>query len=212
MRPIGPEPSVVYWVRRGAIFLVALTVLVVLWWLVAGRGSGEAAPEPAASASVTAVPTSSTSPAATAATPTESTSLAPGEVVACDDAAIKVDATTDATTYRVGETPKLTLTIQNTGSMPCTRDVGPKANTLEITSGGYHVWSSDDCATDGKSKVVTLDPKEKFAATISWGGRQSQPGCPSQGAVAKAGRYEVVGKNGNVESDPTPFALTSKKA
>jgi transposase-like protein len=35
-----------------------------------------------------------------------------------------------------------------TGDVACKRDLVPKANSLEVTSGGYHVWSSDDvCAT-----------------------------------------------------------------
>lgn len=210
MRPVGPEPGFVYWVRRGAIVLVVLTVLVVAWWLVAGRGSDAASPEPVASSSASAAATGS--PGATPESTTAATAVAAGEPVACPDSDIKVEASTDASTYRVGDTPKLTMAITNVGSVACTRDVGPKANTLEITSGGYHVWSSDDCQTGGKSKISTLDPGERVAATISWGGRQSQPGCPSQGPVAKAGRYEVVGRNGDVESDPTPFALTSKKA
>ena len=69
---------------------------------------------------------------------------------------IAVEATTDSSTYPVGSTPKLTLTITNTGDVACKRDVGPKANELEITSGGYHVWSSDDCNASSQSKVVTL--------------------------------------------------------
>ena len=40
---------------------------------------------------------------------------------------------------------------------------------------------------------------------------QKPPGRPNQqGAKAKAGRYDVQGRNGKVKSDQTPFALSSK--
>ncbi|MBI1350037.1 MAG: hypothetical protein GC156_02840 [Actinomycetales bacterium] len=106
----------------------------------------------------------------------------------------------------------MTLAITNTGTVACKRDVGPKANELEITSGGYHVWSSDDCNASDKSKVVVLKPDEKVASSITWNGRLSQKGCPDNGngAQAKAGRYDVLGRNGKVTSDSTPFALSNK--
>ena len=206
MRPSGPEPASVYWIRRGAIFLVVITVIVALWWLMGsliGGGSDTAASgdgQPAASSS--AIPESSASAIA-------STTPA-GDPIECLDSAIKVEATTDSSTYAVGSTPRLNLTITNIGTMTCTRDVGAKANELEITSGGYHVWSSDDCNPSGKSKVTTLEAGDKVASSITWDGRLSQKGCPNgQGAAAKPGRYDLVGRNGSVTSDSTPFALTS---
>ena len=73
------------------------------------------------------------------------------------------------------------------------------------------MWSSDDCNASSKSKVVTLKPGDKVASSITWNGRLSQKGCPDkEGAVAKAGRYDLVGRNGKVTSDPTPFALSSR--
>ena len=130
--------------------------------------------------------------------------------MACLDSAITVEATTDSSTYPVGSTPRLTLTIINSGDVACKRDVGPKANELEITSGGYHVWSSDDCNASSKSKVIVLKPGEKVASSITWDGSLTQKGCPNgEGAAAKAGRYDLVGRNGKVTSESTPFALTA---
>jgi phage-related protein len=131
-----------------------------------------------------------------------------GEPMDCGDEVIVVDGTSDSSTYRVGTNPVLTLTITNTGDLPCLRDVGPKANEIEVTSGGYHVWSSDDCNASDKTKVVTLQPGETVSSSISWSGVLSRKGCPDIKREAKAGRYEVVGRNGKVRSDGTPFALT----
>jgi hypothetical protein len=206
MHPTGPEPASVYWIRRGAIILVVITVLVAFWWLIGSlRGGGAESPagsDPQPSTSVSAAPEGSSDPSPSAS--------AGGEPVECLDSAITVEATTDASTYPIGSTPRLTLTIINSGSVACKRDVGPKANELEITSGGYHVWSSDDCNASSKSKVVVLEPGEKVASSITWNGRLTQKGCPDgEGDAAKAGRYDLVGRNGKVTSESTPFALTA---
>lgn len=206
MTPSGPESPLVYWIRRGAVLLVFITALALVWWLFGALrgGDGDSTPTSAESASPSA---SATAEASATASPTASS--APAEPTDCSNAAITVDAAADAKTFTVGESPKLTVTITNAGDVACLRDVGPKANELEITSGGYHVWSSDDCNASNKSKVVTLKPGETYAASITWNGRISQKGCPDdgEGAEAKAGRYEVVGRNGKVTSDGTPFAL-----
>ena len=54
---------------------------------------------------------------------------------------------------------------------------------------------------------------EKQAVLILTNSRLSQKGCPDEGKgrKAKAGRYEVVGRNLEVTSDGTPFALSNKK-
>ncbi len=200
----------VYWIRRGAIVLVVLTVIIGLWWLVGslrGGGGGSApaseSPGPSSQSSSPSESGSSEPSASTDSTPAAA-------IVECLDSVIKVEANTDASTYPVGATPKLTLTITNPGSVACKRDVGPKANELEITSGGYHVWSSDDCNASNKSKVITMQPGDKLASSITWDGHLSQKGCPNgAGAAAKAGRYDLEGRNGAVTSDSTPFALTS---
>lgn len=207
MHPTGPEPASVYWIRRGAIVVVVITLLVALWWLLGslfGGGSDTSADAGSeASSSASASPGGSSSAAPTASVDSEP--------VECLDSAITVEATTDSSTYPVGSTPRLTLTIINSGDVACKRDVGPKANELEITSGGYHVWSSDDCNASSKSKIVTLKPGDKVASSITWNGRLTQKGCPDgEGDAAKAGRYDLVGRNGKVTSELTPFALTNK--
>jgi hypothetical protein len=210
MSPIGPEPPVVYWIRRAAVIVALLTVILASVWVIqALRHRGASSAAAAASASASA----STGSGAPAPSDSAAASGAPadGTVPACPDAVIKVEATTNSATYPVGSTPKLTLAISNTGPAACSRDVGPAANSLEVTSGGYHVWSTDDCTPSTKTKVSTLEPGQKVVASITWAGKLSTKGCPDGpdgGADAKVGRYAVIGKNGAVSSDTTPFALT----
>ena len=201
MQPIGPEASSVYWVRRAAFLVIVLIVLFGLIGIiraVAGGGSeGPAVVEPTVSEAPSTDPTTVLTPVST-------------DPIACVDSAIFVEATTDSSTYKVGKEPVLSLTIENTGSVACLRDVGPKANELEVKSGGYHVWSSDDCSSNKKTKIVTLEPGDRVASTISWSGQLSEPGCPDVNKAAKVGRYEVIGRNLDVFSEATPFALTKK--
>lgn len=217
MHPNGPEPPSVYWIRRAAILVVLLTVVLGLWWLFGAVLGGGDSSTPTSATATAAADDGTDAVAAEDGTdlPTDTTATAPltsGEPEPCPNAVIQVDATTDSSTYTVGETPRLTLSITNIGDVACTRDVGPKANELEITSGGYHVWSSDDCNASNKSKVSVLEPGQTVASAITWNGRLSQKGCPDgKGAKAKAGRYDVQGRNGKVKSDPTPFALRNKK-
>lgn len=201
MRPVGPEPPMVYWLRRVGIVVVVLVVLVSLVWLVGGRGTSEtAAPSPVSSdAAPSAMPSGAASGSAAPAS---------GEPVDCPDAAIAVTADSDASSYPVGSQPKLSMTIQNIGDAACLRDVGPKANALEVTSGGFHVWSSDDCNASDKSKIVVLEPGEKVATQIAWDGSISQKGCPAGQGKAKPGSYDVTGTNGQVTSDKARFKLT----
>lgn len=199
-----------YWIRRGAIVVIVLTVLIALWWLIGSLfGGGDAPASDAGAGTAAASAEGSAQPDASGAPSAQASSQAPA-ITACQDSDIKVTATTDAATYPVGSTPKLTLTIKNTSSATCKRDIGPKANSLEITSGGYHVWSSDDCNASSKSKVMKLQPGQSAVSAITWDGHLSQKGCPNgKGAAAKAGRYAVIGKNDGVTSDPTPFGLTA---
>ena len=200
----------VYWIRRAAVIVALLTVILASVWVIqALRNRGAVSATPGASASANA--TSATDAPAPSDSAAASGAPADGAVPICPDAVIKVEATTNSATYPVGPTPKLTLAISNTGPAACARDVGPAANSLEVTSGGYHVWSTDDCTPSTKTKVSTLEPGQKVVASITWDGKLSTKGCPDGsggGADAKVGRYAVIGKNGEVTSDPTPFALT----
>ena len=209
MSPVGPEAPNVYWVRRGAVVFVVLTLLIGIWWLIGGGSSSDptANPTPAASASASPATSAVATPVAS------STALVPvsDPTAPCPDANIEVTATSDSSTYVVGSTPRLTLGIQNIGAFACTRDIGPKSNALAVTSGGYPVWSSDDCDASSVVKDSVLQPGQLFRTTITWDGRKSSGDCNAQGAFAKAGTYDVSGTNGAVESVKTPFAITAKR-
>jgi len=207
----------VYWRRRIVVLLVLigmlLLALVLMNALRQGTGSSGASRADQSPATPSATGPSATASSATVPSlpaPTSSALPGLGEPMECADDAIEVSATTDSSTYRAGEGAVLTLGITNVSDAPCLRDIGPKANELLIKSGGYHVWSSDDCSAGAKSKVATLQPGERFVSTISWDGLMSGKGCPQISKVAKAGRYELIGRNGRVTSESTPFSIRRK--
>lgn len=200
VRPAGREPASVYWMRRGAVAVIAITVVTIIVWFFTGRGGGEPTAEVAPADQTTVVDGIGVDGAV---------ETLPAEPQECADSDIVVRAKSGKKSYVVGESPELMLVIKNRGTAPCMRDVGPKANEIEIRSGGYHVWSSDDCNASKKSKTVTMQPGETYAASITWNGRRSQKGCPNpKGAKAKPGSYQVLGRNGDVVSEERNFSLS----
>lgn len=203
MRPVGPEPSGVYWRRRLAILAAVLVVLLLVWFLFfRSSGSGAAAPSGSPSPS----PTSSKSASPTS-KPT-SASPSPTSTPSCKGSDIGVTVSTDKKSYPVGSPVELTLTITNEGGATCTRDVGAKANTLLVLQDGEQVWSSDDCNPGGAANVVAMKPGDVYEVNLTWEGAVTKGSCPSNPPLAEAGDYEAQGKNIDVKSDTVPFTLT----
>jgi cytoskeletal protein RodZ len=216
MHPLGPLPPRAYWLRRTLLLVVLVLVVALVWWLLAGRGSGSggAAPpttSPTASLSntptttPTSTTTSPTSHPTTTPTPTHTPSPAP--TGPCPDSVIRVVALTNASTYPAGVDPKLTVSVTNTGSVPCKRDVGQAALTLTVSSGSSRTWSSDDCNPGGGSAINTLKPGQTFSSTVDWTRTKSKPGCPSGQPAAPPGAYQLVARDLSTLSAPAPFTL-----
>lgn len=125
----------------------------------------------------------------------------------CPDSALTVTASPAATTYRVGETPVLRLTVRNTGSVACVRDVGPRQQEMMLYRASTRLWSSNDCYPDGGTDIRTLSPGETITSTVVWSGLGSQPGCAGKRSRVPAGTYEVSARVGDVRSEPTTLVL-----
>ena len=113
---------------------------------------------------------------------------------------------TDAQTFAAGQNPQITMRIQNIGTADCTRNIGSDANTVEISSGGVLVWSSDDCQEPGTADLNTLEPDKVATLNVTWDRTASTGGCDNP-AEAAPGAYEVVGKNLGVDSEEVSFIL-----
>ncbi|MFM9048670.1 MAG: hypothetical protein ACKOMX_01305 [Actinomycetota bacterium] len=206
--PTGPEPPGVYWRRLIIVIVVLLLILILLWWLIFGRssGGGDAGPEP----TPTPAPTSeSASPTPDPGPTSQSPSPSPTDTkpVECLEESILVEASAEEAIYPVGSTPTLTLMVTNIGMVACKRDIGPGANELQITSGDWRVWSSDDCNPSDEKDIITLDRGEAFETQLAWDGYLSEAGCPPDMPMAEAGEYTVIGRNGEITSAPSALRL-----
>lgn len=198
--PVGPLPASTYWRRRAAVLLGLLIVLLVLRSCTSGGDTPKrtsAAPRPTASAT----PRATSRPAPT---PTVTAAAAPA---GCTDAGLKLTSSTDADTYALGATPKITLVIKNTAAAPCRRDLGAGAIELLVFSGPDRVWSSDDCNPSTATSVTVLGAGGTQAVVKTWPGVRSAPGCTGSKETAKAGTYRVVARLGSLRVEGASFRL-----
>jgi cytoskeletal protein RodZ len=312
MHPVGPLNSKVYWIRRVAIVVLAVAVLVGMVWFMASRTSRSSAnqEQPAAVANTSAaptltgvlaassgaskstVPTSSpasstaasssamasgtavgdTAASATATTPAADSAAetaagqsaadaaaqaaaaqaaaaqaaatqaaadaaaksaaaqaaadaaaqaaaavppppapsydAAGKLI-CPDAAIAVVATSSAASFAVGSNPILGMTITNSGTETCQRDVSGTLQTFTVLAAdGTRVWSTSDCFPGEGTEVRELTPGQTLKYTVKWSGSTSVPGCAGDRAPVPAGDYSVVAQLGGLASPPAAFSIT----
>jgi hypothetical protein len=102
----------------------------------------------------------------------------------------------------------ITMTIKNSGTTPCTRDLGAAATELLIMSGSDRIWSSDDCNPGGGPKVTVLKPNESKTLAVTWNRKRSKPGASCVGADARPGQYRVTGRVGDLTTRPDTFGLS----
>jgi len=184
LHPVGPEPARVYWIRRAVVVGLPLLLLIVLLANLGGGGGsrspGQAAgPSAGPSARASTIPAPTTAMRATA-TPSPAATSPSG----CPS--LTVAAAADAASYASGTLPQLTIAVTNTGSSPCTRDLGPAARSLIVYRGADRVWSSADCASAAPVPQV-LAPGRTVRFTTTWNRQRSSPGCPSAAAAADPG-------------------------
>ncbi|MBD8059319.1 hypothetical protein IC607_10105 [Cellulomonas sp. JH27-2] len=196
-----PLPQSVYWRRRLVVLGVPLALVVLVVWLLAGRGSADeptAVPSTAKATTKAAKPTTTPKPS--------TTQTASSAVPGC--ASLDVGLTADDTSYAAGANVHLVATITNAGDVACLVDAGTKNATLVITSGADQVWSSADCAAaSAKSKPLLLAPGEKSTTKVTWKRVRSEPGCPKNLPAPKAGTYAATYTVADENAAPAVFTL-----
>ncbi|CAN5249422.1 hypothetical protein BH24ACT10_BH24ACT10_06010 [soil metagenome] len=210
-RPVGPEPASTYWLRRALVAAGALLLLALLVPLLGGddddadtlAGAPTSAPSPSLQPSVD--PSASADPSSD---PSASPSASPSATTACEPTSLEVEPSPDEDSYAAGAGARLSLSITNTGSTPCTRDLGQAQVELTVTSGSDRIWSSDDCAPGGDPDVVRLVPGTPVVQSVTWDGRRSLPGCAGDRDQAQPGTYRVSGRVGDLRVDGGSFTLT----
>jgi hypothetical protein len=222
----------VYWRRRVAALVGVVILLLALIWLAAGRAEETQVPPTAQQLpTTTAAPTTTETSTTTSQTSTSSSSVTtttsvtstaaaaaqpasappPGPPPPCPDQATRVVAEPEQPQYQVGTRPVFRLSVTNTGTVPCVRDLDASLQELLVfaADGTTRLWSSNDCYPGDSNDVRTLQPGESAMFTVTWAGRSSSPGCTGQRVAVPAGDYVVVGKLGPLTSQPSPFRLVN---
>jgi hypothetical protein len=206
LHPVGPLPASTYWRRRLVLLAVLLVLLVLARSCVSGGGQTPAS-GPGASPTPTARTTSSATPRQTPRQTPRPTPTRPTGTATCADARLQLTTESDAGEYRVGATPRFTVTVRNTGSVACRRDLGPLE--VVVKSGNDRIWSSTDCAPKATTAVQRLGPGASLQTTKTWDGKRSAPGCQGTRTEAKPGTYTVRAAIGSLTSTVTVLRLTA---
>jgi hypothetical protein len=195
LRPAGPLPPRVYWIRRGFILLGVLILILIIAEACSG-GSGK----PAARRS-----------------PTGSVSQTPSTPQPCTTAAITVAVGTDHDsasgnpTYTIGESPKFTATFTNVGSSPCTLTYSKADETWTVISGTTTIWTTKGCTATTPpptSKTTTLQAGGTKKRSITWTGKEYSKCQPS--ADLQPGQYVVrADLDGHKPKSGTVFQMTA---
>lgn len=200
LRPAGPLPARVYWFRRLVVVGIPLLLVVVVVWVLVGRGGG--APEDGAATD----PGQDAAPATDTDEPAEDDT--PG-IEACDPANLALTLAADGTSYAAGALPTFTVTLSNEGTAPCLIDVGEAQRELVITSGSDRIWSSRDCAApEAQVREILLSPgTPDVDGALQWARVRSAQGCPADQAAAQPGTYSAALTLGSLAPEPVVFVL-----
>ena len=206
MHPVGPEDPQVYWLRRAAIGVGALLVILVLIALVRPGGSATVAvpsssPTPLLLGTPTPTPTPIPSteaasgaavPAPAGSTPAVAAPVTPQPTptaAACQPADLRL-AVGGGAGAAVGVATTFTVQITNGSAVPCIVGWVPATSELRIFSGTDRIWSTGDCAawfTPVAPQVVA--PGKALSANVVWQGKRSYPGCKLGSTALQPGTY-----------------------
>lgn len=207
--PVGPQPASVYWRRRivALVGLIAVIVCIVLIVSAIANGGGAASPTPGPT--VSGAP--SDDPGDDAGSGDGSDAATDGSAP-CNPAVIRLVAVTDRNSYPAGVQPMISMSITNTGAVPCTLDVGTSEQAYYIVSGSDPIWNSVDCQTDPTPFERVLAANETVTTTpFAWDRtRSSASTCSSARpeVIGGGATYRLSVKLGDLESaSDTPFIL-----
>ena len=125
----------------------------------------------------------------------------------CTDDQISVSVSIDPQNPKVNQSLKLTMSVTNTSTTTCERDVGSGVDEITIISGPALIWSTDHCNPSTATDLRTLEPNQKISVTATWNGTQTSKGCVKHNQ-ATAGTYWAHARNASKNSDGVRFVIS----
>lgn len=162
--PVGPKDRKVYVRRRLLVLLVLLAVIAVVVLIIVRPGSSGGV----ADANQVEVPKDLVESSAPDGGDDED-GEGDDEIAACAAGQLEVTPATDKGDYAAGESPQLSLAVENTGEAACSADLGSANLQFVIASGDDEVWRSADCQENPEHLAVILEPSTPLETeAISW--------------------------------------------
>jgi hypothetical protein len=203
LRPSGPLPPSVYWLRRGALALFAVGVVAVVAVVIAVSAAHHHAAHAPTAAPRTSDATTPTHPAATtsSASPSSPSPTATATTACTAADAVTITVTTSARTYPAGSEPTFTAVV-----LPRTA-CATAMPSFEVTSGPQRIWDSADCAA---TRTTVTEDVRTGAVSERWNLERSAPGCATVFGTTTAtdGTYHVTATVAGVTSAPVRFAIS----
>lgn len=229
VRPRGPLPARVYWVRRLIVLGVAVLLVVGLVRLFGGSGdagSGEQAKAANASTKTSVDPTTAPTAAPTD-VPAEGTTpaqgrrkrgkpvapVAPVEPVlaeptgVCESSDVVVTPVVPGAV--AGTDVPITLNLRTVATPACTWSITPDTLTVTITSGSDPIWSSRQCPVAIPVQEVVVRQAVDAPVTLVWKeAKRSDDDCSAFAGWAGVGYYHVQAAALGGEPTDVQFELT----
>ncbi|MGC0271954.1 hypothetical protein ACO0LV_03030 [Pseudactinotalea sp. Z1739] len=119
--------------------------------------------------------------------------------VQCRSDAIRVELDLGGSRHPAGEALPISVSVANTGPVPCLVDLGHQAMQVDVTSGEDEIWTTAQCPRGEGTRDLLLDIDARVGHTVTWNGQR----CGSDG-TAQAGTYRinvsVAGSDGPVRA------------
>jgi hypothetical protein len=127
----------------------------------------------------------------------------------CADSEISLVASASPATFKRGSTVQFSLTVKNTSTRACNRDVGADPQELYIDQGAFQYWSSDKCSATKGGDVRPFTPGESRTYKVTWNGRQSNicEGQAPAGPTPPQGQFQLRARLGTLRSEPVTLTI-----
>ena len=210
VRPRGPLPARVYWIRRAVVLAVPLLLVIVLARVLGGSSD---ATDPAADKATQAgaavektTPAPATGPTAKAGAgknggkgkkgrKQRQEETAPPEPVLAEPTGPCADSdivATPAFTSAVGGSDvAMTINLRTKFAEACTWQAAPTTLTVTITSGDDYIWSTRECPAAIPPQDVVVRQAVDAPVVVTWSARRSDETCSTRTDWAQLGFYHV---------------------
>lgn len=209
----GPQPPVVYWIRRGLVVLVAVIVVGLLVWAFLPKGEQPTTGVPAPADTPTDVasdpaPSPSGSPSDDMPTPSTSPSGSPAAPTACEPIGVQLDLK-GFRSVKSGGKQTFSVTAENNTALPCVMEIAPASFVLRVASGSDPVFSTAHCDKWlPEVKKQTLKAGATVEFKVEWTTFRSAQGCKQAKSLLGAGTYVATAAYQKSATKRFAFALT----